>query len=304
MEKEHIEECALCGQKKFSQKFFCEDYLVSHEVFSVCCCDACRFTFTQDIPSRDEIARYYESSEYISHSDTKKGLINLAYHLVRKKMIRRKVKLIGKRYKDGYLLDIGCGTGYFAGAMMAQEGWEVIGIEPSEVAAEIARDKFGMDIRPSEALFELPEKTFNAITLWHVLEHLSDLNQSMARFFQLLKDNGTLIVAVPNVDSYDAKKYRQYWAGYDVPRHVWHFSPDTFSRLAEKHGFRVTGIKPMPFDAFYISMLTEKYKKSKFSGIRGFYRGLISYFICLFNKKKSSSLIYMLNKTTKKVSVE
>ena len=295
MEKEHIEECPICGHKKFSRKFFCEDYFASHESFSVCYCDACRFTFTQDIPSRNAIARYYDVAEYVSHSDTKKGLINSAYHLIRKRMIRRKVKLIEEKHTGGRLLDVGCGTGYFAGAMK-QKGWDVIGIEPSKTAAEFARNNFGLDVRPSEALVELSEKSIDVITLWHVLEHLPDLNESVSRFFQLLKDDGTLIIAVPNVESFDAEKYNRYWAAYDVPRHVWHFSPDTFSRLAEKHGFKITDIKPMPFDAFYVSMLTENNKKKKFAGIRGFYCGLVSYFICLFNKKKSSSLIYILNK--------
>ena len=290
-----MKECPVCHQNKFSQKFLCEDYLVSHESFSICCCDACRFTFTQDVPSQEAMPRYYDSSEYVSHSDTQKGWIHSVYHWVRKRMIRRKVGIIEKRYAGGKLLDIGCGTGYFAGAMK-QKGWEVLGIEPSETAAEIARNKFGLDVRPSEALSELPEKTFEVITLWHVLEHLPDLNESLSRFFQLLKEDGSLIIAVPNVNSYDAGKYRQHWAAYDVPRHLWHFSPDTFSRLIEKHGFRIAGIKPMPFDAFYISMLSEKYKNKKMSGLRGFYRGLVSYFICLFDKRKSSSLIYLLNK--------
>ena len=290
-----MEECPVCQHTKISRKFFCEDYFVSHEPFPLACCDACGFTFTEDVPSQEVMSRYYGSSEYVSHSDTKKGWINSVYHRVRKQMIRRKARLIAQRHTGGALLDIGCGTGYFAGTMK-QNAWDVLGIEPSETAAEIARNKFGLDIRPPEALCEWPGKSFEAITLWHVLEHLPDLNESMARFFQLLKDNGSLLIALPNIHSYDAQKYRQYWAAYDVPRHLWHFSPDTFSRLAEKHGFQIADIKPMPFDAFYISMLSEKYKKNPLAGLRGFCFGLVSYFICLFDKKRSSSLIYILNK--------
>lgn len=290
-----MEECPVCGQKKFSEKFRCEDYFVSHEQFAVCCCDACQFTFTQDIPSGESIARYYEAPDYVSHSDTKKGWINSLYHAVRKRMIRRKVKLVEKNRPVGRLLDIGCGTGYFAGTMK-ERGMEVIGIEPSSAASEIARTKFGLDVRPAEALFDMPEKHVETITLWHVLEHLTDLNKSMDRFREILEDNGTLIIAVPNVNSYDARKYRQYWAAYDVPRHVWHFSPDTLALTAKKHGFKITDIKPMPFDAFYISMLSEKYKENKLSAIRGAFTGLVAYFVCLFDKKKSSSLIYILKK--------
>lgn len=295
METEHIEECPVCGGKKFSRKFTCEDYFVSHEKFTVYCCDVCQFTFTQDVPSGEAMARYYETADYVSHSDTRKGLINSVYHQVRKKMVRRKAKLVGKKQPAGRLLDMGCGTGYFAGAMK-QKGWDVIGIEPAEQAAEIARNKFGLEVKPSSALFVLQEKQFNAITLWHVLEHLADLNKYMDRFSRLLEDDGTLIIAVPNVNSYDAGKYGKYWAAYDVPRHIWHFSADTFRILAEKYGFRISEIRAMPFDAFYISMLSEKYKKNKFPGIRGFLTGFTAYLICLTNKKKSSSLIYILDK--------
>ncbi len=293
METEHIEECPICRQEKFSRKFFCEDYFVSHEKFAVYSCDACQFVFTQDIPSEEVIAHYYKAPDYVSHSDTKKGLINSAYHLVRKKMILRKVKLVEKNHAVGRLLDVGCGTGYFAGAMK-QKGWEVTGIEPSVSAAELARDKFGLDVMPSQKLFELPDKQYDIITLWHVLEHMGNLNDSMAQFSRLLKDDGVMIIAVPNVDSYDANKYKEYWAAFDVPRHVWHFSPETLNHLAQNHGFKITNIKPMPFDAFYISMLSEKYKKSKIPAIKGVIIGFISYLICLFNKKKSSSLIYVL----------
>lgn len=290
-----MEECPLCGQKSISQKFLCEDYLVSHKLFSVYCCDTCRFIFTQNPPPPEEIADYYDSSEYVSHSDTKKGLINAVYHFVRKTMIRRKAKLVKKFCSGGTLLDIGCGTGYFAGTMK-QKGWEVIGIEPSKTAAEMAKQKFGLTVNPPEALFDFAEKSFDVITLWHVLEHLPNLNETMTQFHKLLKDDGVLVVAVPNADSYDARQYQQHWAAYDVPRHLWHFSPNTILQLAEKCKFHIAQIKPMPFDAFYISMLSEKNKKKKLATIRGLFHGLISFFICLLNNKKSSSIIYIIKK--------
>ena len=292
-----MEKCPVCGQNASFQKFLsCEDYLVSHKLFSINCCDACHFIFTQNPPPPDEIASYYDSSEYVSHSNTKTGLINAVYHLVRKIMIGKKTKLIQKISKGRTLLDVGCGTGYFAGTMK-QKDWKVTGIEPSKNAAEMARQKFGLVVKPPEALFDFPEQSFDVITLWHVLEHLPNLNEAMTQFHKLLKDNGVVVVALPNVDSYDAKKYQQFWAAYDVPRHLWHFSPSIFLRFAEKCKFNIIDIKPMPFDAFYISMLSEKNKKNKFAAIRGFYQGIISYLICLFNKKKSSSLIYILKKT-------
>ena len=290
-----IEKCPLCGDSHFDHVEKCEDHFVSHEFFSLYTCRNCHFLFTQNVPVGEEKGRYYQASDYISHSDTKKGLINWIYHWVRSIMLRKKTRLAVKGKQNGNLLDFGCGTGYFA-ASVKRKGWNVVGIEPSESAAEIACSKFGIEVISPEKSTELSHNQFDTITLWHVLEHVENLNETMVLFSKLLKENGKLIIALPNHTSYDAIKYRAFWAAYDVPRHIWHFSPDTFQQLAQKHGYTLTTIKSMPFDAFYISILSEKYMNRKLPFLRGFFSGAIAFALFLFNKKKSSSLIYVLKK--------
>ena len=292
---QHIETCPLCGHSQFVHFETCEDYFVSHETFSLYRCCSCQFVFTQDVPTGEDKGRYYEAPDYVSHSDTKKGLVNHVYHHVRSIMLRRKTRLATKGKKQGNLLDIGCGTGYFASSVK-RKGWKVVGVEPSETAAETARKKFDLEVIPPEKLTELPPHQFDTITLWHVLEHLEDLNGSMALFSKLLHENGRLLIALPNKNSYDARKYRAHWAAYDVPRHIWHFSPDTFRILAQKHGYVISSIKRLPFDAFYISILSEKYMNHKFPLLRGVFAGIMAYVAAFFNKEKSSSLVYILRK--------
>jgi len=292
---QHIEQCPLCGHSQFIHIETCKDYFVSHEDFSLYCCCNCQFVFTQDVPKGKDKWRYYEASDYVSHSDAKKGLVNHIYHHVRRIMLRRKTRLATKGKKRGNLLDVGCGTGYFA-ASVKQKGWDVVGIEPSIAAAETAHKKFNIEVIPPEKLTDISHHQFDIITLWHVLEHLEDLNDAMALFFKLLRENGRLLIAFPNKNSYDAIKYRAYWAAYDVPRHIWHFSPDTFRLFAQKHDYTIVSIKRLPFDAFYISILSEKYRNRKYPLLRGMVSGIAAYAVSLLNREKSSSLIYVLKK--------
>jgi 2-polyprenyl-3-methyl-5-hydroxy-6-metoxy-1,4-benzoquinol methylase len=291
----HIEKCPLCGHARFVRDMTCEDHFVSHETFSIYRCCNCFFAFTQDVPTEKEMARYYQAADYVSHSDTRKGVVNWFYHRVRSVMLRRKVRMTVKGKKDGNLLDVGCGTGYFAAAVK-RKGWNVVGVEPSETAAEVARSRFGVEVIAPDKMAELPHHHFDRITLWHVLEHLEDLNGSMALFSKLLNEDGKLIVALPNGTSRDAAKYGTHWAAYDVPRHIWHFSSYTFRLLALKHGYTVTAVKPMPFDVFYISILSERYMNRKFPLLRGFFAGLGGYVVSLFDKRMSSSLVFVLER--------
>jgi len=293
---QHIKKCPLCGHSQFVHVETCTDCFVSDETFLLYRCCSCQFVFTQDVPIGESKKRYYDATDYISHSDTKKGLLNLVYHLVRDIMLRRKTRLAIKEQKHGSLLDIGCGTGYFA-ASVKRKGWNVAGVEQSETAAEIARKKSGIKVISPDRLSELSHHQFDVITLWHVLEHLENLNEMMASFSKLLNEKGKLVIALPNLNSCDAAKYRTHWAAYDVPRHIWHFSPDTFQRLAQKYGYKITAIKRLPFDGFYISILSEKYLKRKCPLFRGAISGIAGYVVSLFNKRKSSSLVYILKKT-------
>ncbi len=292
----HIDTCPLCGGQTFDKRFSCADYYATGEVFAVCACVNCGFMFTQDAPSEAFIGRYYESPDYVSHSDTHEGLMNKAYHAVRSLMLRRKARLVRRYSPFGRrLLDIGTGTGYFP-ALMAQEGWAVSAIEKNEQARKFAQTHFGLNVSAPETFWTLPEKSYDVITLWHVLEHLQHLDETWSMFHRLLDDRGVLIVAVPNPSSYDARHYKEMWGAYDVPRHLWHFTPEVLGRWAVKHGFEVKDKLPMPFDAFYVSMLSEKYRKASVPFVRGFYTGIKAWFSAIGKVGESSSVIYILCK--------
>ncbi len=240
---------------------------------------------------------YYKSEDYISHSDSKKGLANKLYHLARVIMLEKKHKAIKMvtSLKKGKLLDIGSGTGYFINHMKSV-GWEVRGIEQDNDAASYSVNNFGLNVKGPETLYKLEKENFDLITMWHVLEHIHDLDGYMKAIKENLKDNGTLVLALPNNKSIDAKVYGKYWAAWDVPRHIWHFSPETLEVFAKKFGFKIVEKLPMPLDAFYVSMLSEKYKGAKIPIIPGFITGLKAWFKTLNEPMKSSSIIYFLKK--------
>jgi SAM-dependent methyltransferase len=297
MEKIHTEVCPVCGSTELVPLLSCKDYLTTQEVFEIYRCKACGFAFTQDFPVEDEIGPYYDAPAYISHSDTHKGLVNILYHWARVIALKSKAKIVVRNAskKTGTLLDVGSGTGYFLNKMKGRK-WIVTGVEKSEAARKFAKLKFDIDCQDSEYLYYISEKSKDVITMWHVLEHMERLNRVMERLSKILKDDGTLIIALPNKDSFDAVHYKEYWAAYDVPRHLWHFSPSDFERLANRHGFALTDVKPMYFDAFYISMLSEKYKGTFLAGLIGLVRGKVFFLRTLGNKGRSSSLIYILKK--------
>jgi 2-polyprenyl-3-methyl-5-hydroxy-6-metoxy-1,4-benzoquinol methylase len=296
VEKIHISECPVCTVNNAKKVFDCNDFLVSNEKFTLFCCKNCGFTFTQDFPSQSEIGRYYDAPEYVSHSDTQRGVINFLYHFVRKIALRSKVKLVENQsfVQKGNILDIGAGTGYFLNAMK-RAGWTVSGIEKSDSARAFAYKKFGLNFDAGH-LRQTADNLLSAVTLWHVLEHLENLNDTLDSIYQILKPDGVLIIALPNKNSADARHYREFWAAYDVPRHLWHFSPSNLQQLAENHNFTITKIKPMFFDPFYISMLSEKHKNTPAATFVGLIKGAIFTIQSILNKNNCSSLIYILKK--------
>lgn len=290
-------ECPVCQNKELTPFLICKDYTVSGENFEISYCNHCQTGLTQNIPDSASIGTYYKSANYISHTDTKKGLVNQLYHLARNFMLRSKRQLVLQQtgLQQGKLLDIGSGTGYFLDNMR-QNKWEVMGVEADEDAKRFAEQNFKVSIFSPQKLNELPEKQFDAITLWHVLEHLHDLDSTWAHFLRLLKDKGVLFIAVPNHQSADARHYQAHWAAYDVPRHLWHFSPKSIKFLAEKHGFYIVKKRLMPFDPFYISLLSEKYAGNAWGTFLGAWQGGIALLNGLVNVDCSSSLIYVLKK--------
>ncbi len=285
--------CPICNHQQFQHYLTCKDYTCSNEAFDIVQCDNCQFIFTNPIPEEKEIHKYYESEEYISHSNTSKGIVNTLYQYVRTITTNKKVALIKSLSKGKKLLDIGSGTGEFLNACQ-KRNLDVIGIEPSETGRLQSIENFQLSVYQEDKLSSLADSSFDFITMWHVLEHVYHLNDRIKAIHRLLKEDGHLIVAVPNRDSQDANHYKEHWAAYDVPRHLYHFSPNDIENLFSNHQFQLIKTLPMVFDAFYVSMLSEKYKKGKLNLFAAFLNGLKSNLKA--NNKRYSSQIYILKK--------
>jgi len=287
--------CPLCSSAKTILYLKCTDHFLSREEFNLCKCSECGFVFTGHYPDEQNIGMYYGSHDYVSHDDKAKGFLNRVYLPARRIMLKRKGRMVEKAagIRKGRILDIGCGTGHFA-ATMKQKGWDVTGIEPNIKARNFASGHFGLDVKSPDQISELPSGSFDSITMWHVLEHFHDPFGYAAEIRRLLKPGGLCLCALPNCNSSDAVHYRESWAAYDVPRHLWHFIPETFGVFVEKTGFRITEIRSLPFDVFYISILSERNKGSHLPFIKGIINGSLFAFLSFFDRNKSSSLIYFL----------
>ena len=287
-EKE-ISNCPICGNKHSDDFINCDDHTVSKRSFSIVSCNSCGFKFTNPVPPEETIGDYYKSEDYVSHSGTKKGLINSVYHAVRNKTIKQKFKLVEGLSSKKKVLDVGCGTGELLNYFKNNE-WEVLGLEPDSSARKFGVENYGLNVEPLDYLDSIKSNSFPVIMMWHVLEHVYNLDEEILKIKDKLESGGYLIVAVPNCDSYDARVYKENWAAYDLPRHLYHFRKKDIQTLFEKHGFMLEAIKPMKYDAYYISMISEKYKGGNF--VRGIFNGFLS------NRKAGkdnfSSLIYIL----------
>ncbi|MBC7694348.1 MAG: class I SAM-dependent methyltransferase [Burkholderiales bacterium] len=271
-----IEKCLVCGSNQFEPFLVCKDYTVSQESFNIVSCKSCDFKFTNPRPDNSVLGNYYKAESYISHTNSKKGIINKLYHMVRSHTLKQKVKLISSYVSRGTILDYGCGTGMFL-SECKKVGWETFGIEPDNNARQIASEQNLNLFADKDTLqLHIVEKEYDAITLWHVLEHVTDMSETLVFFKQKLKQKGVLIIAVPNHKSYDAQFYNEYWAAYDVPRHLHHFELKSMKALLENYGFQLIETKPMKFDSFYVSMLSEKYKTGILNLAKAFKIGTLS----------------------------
>jgi 2-polyprenyl-3-methyl-5-hydroxy-6-metoxy-1,4-benzoquinol methylase len=289
------QQCPACGHAAIDTILQVSDFSVTKEVFPIVQCRQCSLRFTQNVPAQHEIGLYYQFEDYISHTDTKKGVINRLYHLVRNITLKQKRKKITRHtgLKTGHLLDIGCGTGAFLNEMH-QHGWQVTGLEPDAVTRKRAAELHNITLFDANEIYQLPAGQYDAITMWHVLEHVHDLQGYWQRLALLLKPGGVLFIAVPNYTSKDAATYKEHWAAWDVPRHLYHFSPQAMQTLAAKHGFHIQKHLPMWFDSYYVCMLSEKYKKGFLP--KAVFNGLRSNMAAWSRQERCSSVIYVMKK--------
>jgi len=290
--------CPICNKEDIASLLHTKDYSLTGEDFQIIQCANCTLEYTDPAPSKEAIAPYYNFPSYISHTDTKEGLVNKMYHKVRNHTLTQKTNWVQSLFTGhkGHLLEVGAGTGAFADSM-SKKGWKVTALEPDAASRQKALENYDINLLPIEELFQLEPAKYEVITLWHVLEHVHDLNAYMKIFHSLLKPNGRLIIAVPNYTSYDAGFYKNYWAAYDVPRHLYHFSPLSMHYLSKKHKMSIVQKLPMWFDSFYVSLLSEKYKQSGMIGMmRAFFVGCISNLTALSNVDRGSSMIYEIKK--------
>ncbi len=285
-----INNCPICDNKESKHFISATDHNVSNDSFNITKCLSCGLKYTNPKIEEKSIGKYYKTDNYISHSDTNKGFINKLYHLIRKHQINRKEKLISKLSSKRTLIDIGCGTGTFLN-YCKEKKWDVLGLEPDNKTKKYAEKNYNLNIYSS--LKSITDKKVDVVTMWHSLEHVYNLKADLKSIYDLLNNKGYLIIAVPNSDSYDAKYYKKNWAAYDLPIHLYHFNKKNIKEIAKKFGFSVIKIKPMIFDSFYISMLSEK-KKNSFM-LKGIIMGLISN-IKAMRHTNHSSLIYILRK--------
>jgi 2-polyprenyl-3-methyl-5-hydroxy-6-metoxy-1,4-benzoquinol methylase len=290
-----ISTCPLCGKSDILPYLKTKDYFLTNESFTISKCGYCGLLFTNPVPSEKDLEKYYLSDEYLSHSKAKKGAFSKIYNIIRNYSIRKKYQLISGFVTKGSILDIGCGTGetlkYFS-----DNGWLTKGIEPSDNARTFAVEKLGLSVEEEEYISTINSKSYDVVTMWHVLEHVSQLNERMQQLKKIVKDDGVVIIALPNYKSWDTQYFSEKWAAWDVPRHLYHFSKDTFSKLAQKHDLKIIEIIPMKFDAFYVALLSEKYRSKKMNYPKAFFQGIKSNQWAKKNDGNYSSLIYILKK--------
>lgn len=280
-------------------KIVCKDHTVSREKFELIFDPSLELYYTHPQPSKQSLPHYYKSETYISHTDANKSLFDKIYQEVKKYAIGKKVALLESFEGDGKnLLDVGCGTGDFLKAA-SKRNWEISGVEPNKQARKLALKKLSGSESIVSDLDDLintsQSEQYDVITLWHVLEHMPNYDNYIDKLNSLLKKEGHLLIAVPNYKSYDAQHYKEFWAAFDVPRHLWHFSQNAIHNVFEKHQMQVSKIIPMHFDSYYVSFLSEKYKTGKSNIFKAFWIGMLSN----WKAKKSSeysSLIYILRK--------
>jgi len=289
---EQIKNCINCDCQDFTTVFSLKDYFYTQETFAIQQCTRYGLRITNPRPNEDALGAYYKTENYLSHSDRNVTLFDKMYHFIKKYNLNHKRSLVEKFHTSGKIIDIGCGTGAFLG-QFDNSRWKRLGFEPDDEAREIAKKVQGIEVNDLSVLNNLTDAKAEVITMWHVLEHVTRINEQLSQIKKLLAKDGILVIAVPMSNSYDANYYGNYWAAYDVPRHLYHFTKETLEQLLLKHGFRLVDKYPMKFDSFYISLLSEKYKKSGFPLLRALIKGISSNLAARTEKGTYSSMIFV-----------
>lgn len=290
-----IKNCPICGKDKLQLYLETKDYFLSKESFTLKQCNHCGFVFTSPRPEENKLKEYYHSPDYLSHHSSGTSPVQMAYKLIRRLNIRKKYQLVQQFISKGSILDIGCGTGELL-SYLNKRGWEVTGIEPNNEARNFAINNNHISVHDEKHIPNIINESFDVVTMWHVLEHVSDINHQVSEVYRILKHDGIFIVALPNPLSWDALHYKECWAAFDVPRHLYHFMPDNIIQLSEKQKFKHVLMVPMMWDSFYVSLLSEKYLGVKFPYIKALINGYRSN----RNAKKGhgySSMIYIFKKS-------
>lgn len=289
--------CPICQLTNFNLFLSIKDHFLSKEIFHIMQCSSCGFRFVNPRPNTSDMKHYYQSESYISHDASKSDLLSQIYKLARNISLRNKYYLVRQYCETGPILDFGCGTGEFL-AYCKKKRHQVVGIEPNDKARDFAINQQKLAVFTDLNSLGVNLRTFDCITLWHVLEHVHDLDQTLTKINNLLSSKGTLIIAVPNCNSPDARKYKTFWAAYDVPRHLYHFTVESFTRLAARHRFIVEKILPQKLDAYYVSMLSEKYQNGKNKYFCSLLNGFRSNFLAKKDNMGYSSQIFILHRIT------
>ena len=293
---ERINICPLCNNSKFEKYLSTKDFFLSQENFELEKCIKCGLVFTNPKPEEKELNKYYKSEDYISHSGTKKGITNRIYHIVRNYTIKKKYKTVSNYSNGNKIIDYGSGAGFLL-SYFQKKKWNTLGFEIDKNARKISLEEHGVKSKNPAEIENVKQNSIDAIMMWHVLEHISDPNHLLRNFHEILKNDGNLFIAVPNIKSYDARFYKKFWAALDVPRHLYHYDHKTIKLLLEKNQFTLHKIKPLIFDSYYISILSGKYSGNKLAFVSGIFLGLISNIFALFRSKNYSSCLYIAKKS-------
>ena len=290
---EILKECPICSSHDLGKGLEIKDFFLSQEKFGTSKCKSCGFVFTNPRPKEADLGQYYKSEAYISHSNSNKGLFGFLYQTIRNYTLKQKYKKVSAISNGKHILDIGCATGQLLNEFN-QHHWHCTGIEPDAEAREFATKEYGLNVLETERMVDLEDQSFHIISMWHVLEHVANLKERMAQLKRLISPDGYLFIALPNIESWDAQHYQEYWAGLDVPRHLFHFSKDDVKLLFSQYDFEIVDIQGMKFDSYYVSLLSEKYKKNPLYLFSAFFKGWYSNLKANKKTANHSSLLYIL----------